>query len=195
MKKTLTTLALGAALVALLPGCSTNTQGDDSAPVFLTAEFTLLPLQKSVNDGTPLQFSTTVLRNRLKTNAVGSTQFLDVQADSYVVTWQRIDGGTSVSPTQTFGGNVLVPANGTSTLTNYPFMSADSLIRPPLDQLFPFNGGIDRETGRAEIRQAGVVTWYGHTLAGQAVVSTPATFDMIFVYAGGAIRVQPTAVR
>ena len=196
MKKTLTTLALGAALVALLPGCSTNTQGDDASPVFLTAEFTLLPLEKLVNDGVPLQFSTTTpAAASSRTPNVVSTQFLDVQIDNYIVTWRRIDGGTVVSPTQTFGGNVIVPPSGTSTLSNYPFMSADSLIRPPLDQLFPFNGGIDRETGKAEIRQAGIVTWYGHTLAGQPVVSSPATFDMIFVYVGSAIRVQPTGVR
>jgi hypothetical protein len=74
-------------------------------------------------------------------------------------------------------------------------MSADALLRPPLDQLYPFNGGIDRETGKAEIRQAGHVTWYGHTLSGQAVVSTEATFDMIFLYGGPSGRVAGKLVR
>jgi hypothetical protein len=195
MKKTLTTLALGVTLAAFLPGCSTNTTGDDASPVFLSGQFTLLPLQKLLVEGTPLQFSTTTLQNRLKVPGAASTQFLDVQIDSYVVRWTRIDGGTKASASQTWGGNVIVPANGTSTLTNYPYMSADALLRPPLDALYPFNGGIDRETGRAEIRQAGHVTWYGHTLSGQAVVSSEATFDMIFTYGGAAARVEGKLVR
>jgi hypothetical protein len=192
MKKRLLVLAavLAALSVAALPGCSTNTQGDSASPVFLAGEFTLLPLQKCVDSNTALQFQTTTLRNRLKNPAVGSTQFLDVQVDSYFVVWKRIDGGTTASPTQQFGGNVIVPPNGTSTLTNYPFMSADNLLRPPLDQLFPFNGGVDKETGRVEIRQAGNVTWYGHTFSGQPVVSNVATFDMIFLFCGSTGRIE-----
>ena len=195
MKKTLTTLALGAALVALLPGCSTNTRGDDAAPVFLFGEFTELPLDKLLVDASPLQFKTTTLRNRLKTTGVTSLQFMDVQVDSYVVRWTRIDGGTVASQSETFGGQVVVPPNGTSTLTDYDYMRADNLLRPPLDQLYPFNGGIDRETGKTEIVQAGHVTWYGHTLSGQAVVSSEATFGMIFRYGGAAGRVQGKLVR
>jgi hypothetical protein len=195
MKKPLTTLALGAALVALLPGCSTNTRGDDAAPVFLAGEFTELPLNKLLVDASPLQFKTTTLRNRLKTTNVTSLQFLDVQVDSYVVHWTRIDGGTVASKDETFGGQVIVPPNGSSTLTDYDYMRADALLRPPLDQLYPFNGGIDRETGKTEIVQAGHVTWYGHTLSGQAVVSSPATFGMIFIYGGAAGRVQGKLIR
>jgi hypothetical protein len=194
MKKTLFSLCLVAATLAVvaLPGCSTNTQGDSASPVFLAGDFTLLPLNVCVNANVPLQFSTTVLRNRLKNQNAASLQFMDVQVDKYTVTWSRIDGGRTASPSQDFGGNVIVPPNGSSTLTDYPYMTADSLIRPPLDQLFPFNGGIDRETGRAEIRQAGHVTWFGHTLSGQPVTSDAATFDMIFIFCGSAGRIEPT---
>jgi hypothetical protein len=192
MKKTLApfSVALALGVLAALPGCSTNTQGDSASPVFLNADFTLLPLIKCVNDGTPLQFQTVTLHSILKNPAVGSTQFLDTQLDGYNVVWTRIDGGTVASQTQFFAGNGLVPAGGSASLTNYPFMSADSLIRPPLDQLFPFNGGIDKETGRAEIRQAGNVTWTGHTLSGQPVTSTVATFDMIFQFCASAGRIE-----
>jgi hypothetical protein len=192
MKKRFFILAavLAAVTVAALPGCSTNTQGDSASPVFLAGDFELLPAGKCVNDTTPLQFSTTVLRNRLKNPAVTSTQFLDVQVDQYIVVWTRVDGGTTASPSQTFPGDFLVPPNGQSTLTNYIYMSLDDLIRPPLDQLFPFNGGIDKETGKAEIRQAGNVTWYGHTLSGQPVTSDVATFGMIFTYCGSAGRIE-----
>ena len=194
MKKTLLSVCAAAAVlaVAVLPGCSTNTQGDSASPVFLAGDFELLPLTICVNTSAPVQFTTTVLRSRLKNPAATSLQFLDVQVDKYTVTWSRIDGGTKASPSQDFGGNFIVPPNGSSTLTNYPYMSADSLIRPPLDQLFPFNGGIDKETGRAEIRQAGHVTWYGHTLSGQPVTSDVATFDLIFLFCASAGRVEPT---
>ncbi|HEX2757390.1 MAG TPA: hypothetical protein VHP60_02710 [Thermoanaerobaculia bacterium] len=192
MKKRFFILAavLCALTVAALPGCSTNTQGDSASPVFLAGDFELLPLQKCVNDNTVLQFSTTVLRNRLKNPAASATQFLDVQIDTYIVVWRRIDGGTTASPSQSFGGNIIVPPNGQSTLTDYPYMTADNLLRPPLDQLFPFNGGIDRETGRAEIRESGSVTWSGHTLSGQPVVSNVATFDMIFLFCGSTGRIE-----
>lgn len=186
MKKALSTLALAAALVALLPGCSTNVQGDDASPVFLAGEFQELPLQKNVNSGTPLQFNTTILRNRLKTTGVTSLQFLDVQVDTYRVRWTRLDGGKTASESQDFGGNVLVPPNGSANLRNYPYMSADALLRPPLDQLFPFNGGIDRETGKTEIDTAFDLTFFGHTVSGFRVQSQTASGILIFRYGGAA---------
>ncbi|MEO8053707.1 MAG: hypothetical protein ABI768_01040 [Acidobacteriota bacterium] len=196
MKKTTSSvLALGALLLALLPGCSTNTQGDDAAPVFLVGEFTELLLEKLLVEGTPVQFKTTTLRCRLKVPGSGAVQFLDVQIDSYVVKWSRLDGGTKASASETFGGNIIVPAGGVSTLNNYQYMTADALLRSPLDQLYPFNGGIDRETGRTSIRQAGHVTWYGHTLSGQAVVSNEATFDLTFRYSAASGRIEGQLVR
>jgi hypothetical protein len=192
MKKRFFILAavLASVTVAALPGCSTNTQGDSASPVFLAGEFTLLPLQMCVDSNVALQFSTTVLRNRLKNPRTTSNQFLDVRIDTYVVVWRRIDGGRTASPSQSFGGNIIVPPDGQSTLTNYPYMTADNLLRPPLDQLFPFNGGVDKETGRVEIRESGNVTWYGHTLSGQPVVSDVATFDMIFLFCGSTGRIE-----
>jgi len=194
-KNILPVLALGALLLALLPGCSTNTQGDDAAPVFLSGEFTELLLEKLLIEGTPVQFKTTTLRCRLKVPGAGSLQFLDVQIDSYVVSWSRLDGGTKASAAETFAGNIIVPVGGTSTLNNYQYMTADALLRSPLDQLYPFNGGIDRETGRTSIRQAGHVIWYGHTLSGQPVVSNEATFDLTFRYSAASGRIEGQLVR
>ncbi len=198
MKRTtsLTTLAIVAVLAALLPGCSTNTQGDSAAPVFLVGQFTEMPLEKLLVDATPLQFKTTTLNNTVKVAGVTTLTFLDVQVDTATVRWTRADGGTVASADETFGVGVIVPANGTSTLTNYLYMSADHLLRPPLDALYPFNGGIDRETGKTEVIQLGHVTWRGRTLSGQTVVSSEATFNMIFMYqAGAAGRVVGKLVR
>lgn len=191
MKKSSRSLALVVVLAVLAGGCSTNTQGDDPSPVFLTAGFTLLPAIKCVNDGTLLQFDSTTLNSRLKGSATaGSSGFLDTRVETYTIVWTRVDGGKTASPTETFGGNVLVPAGGQSSLQNYPFMSISALQEPPLNQLFPYNGGVDRETGKSEIRQAGTVTWYGHTVSGQPVTSVPAVFNMTFIYCAAAGRIE-----
>jgi hypothetical protein len=177
-------------LAALVGGCSTNTQGDDPSPVYLTFNATLLPATKCVNDGTLLQFQTANLESHLKGSATaGTSGFLDTQVDSYTIVWTRVDGGKTASATETFGGNLVVPAGGTAGMTNYPFMSISALQKAPLDQLFPYNGGVDRETGNSEIRQAGTVTFYGHTMSGQPVTSVPATFNMTFIYCATAGRV------
>ena len=192
MKRSPRPLALIVLLALAAAGCSTNTQGDSASPVFLTCEFTLLPAIKNVADNSLLQFDTTSLTSKFKSPSIagGSTTFLDTQVETYAIVWARIDGGKKASPTESFGGNVIVPAGGTSTLTNYPFMSASALQQPPLSFLWPANGGVDPETGRTEIRQTGTVTWYGHTMSGQPVTSVPAVFSMTFIYSAAAGRVE-----
>ena len=180
-------LLAGVALLGI-PACSTNTQGDDASPVFLVVNFDQLPAGKNVADGTPLQIDTATVRSVLKNPTADSTQFLDTKVDDYVVSWQRLDGGTAVPKPEVFGGNFVVGAGGTSNLTNYIFMTAGALQEPPLNQLFPFNGGLDRETGKSEIRCRAIVTFRGHTLGGQPVTGS-GNFGMIFYYATpGAVR-------
>jgi hypothetical protein len=175
---------LPAALLAgvlAVAGCSSNTQGDDASPVFLSVSFELAPEFWNVGSGAPLQIQTVELTSVLKNPAGGSSSFLDTRLVDYVVEWKRIDGGTTAPDAETFAGNVLVPAGGTSTMSNFPYMSRTALLRPPLDQLLPFNGGIDRETGRSEIRCAATTTYRGVTLSGQPVRGT-GTLDMTFLY-------------
>ncbi|MBK9966836.1 MAG: hypothetical protein IPP07_18920 [Holophagales bacterium] len=121
------------------------------------------------------------LRSILKNPGGGTSSFLDTRIEDYVVEWKRLDGGTKVPDPETFGGNVVVPAGGLSSLVNYEFMTRSALLRAPLDQLLPFNGGIDRETGRNEIRCQGTVTFRGRTLSGQPVRGV-GIFGMTFLY-------------
>lgn len=175
---------LAAALLACVlgvAGCSSNTQGDDASPVFLSVSYQLLPESWNVGGGAPLQIQTTTLTSVLKNPSAGSSAFLDTRLDDYVVEWRRIDGGSKVPETETFGGNVLVPAGGGSTLNNYEYLTRTALLRPPLDQLLPYNGGIDRETGRSEIRCKATVTYRGRTLSGQPVRGV-GSFGMTFLY-------------
>jgi len=126
--------------VLAVAGCSSNTQGDDASPVYLSVNYTLLPESWNVGSGLPLQFDTVELKSNLKNPAGGSSSFLDTRLDDYVVEWKRIDGGTKAPETEIFPGNVLIPAGGTSTLSNYPHMTRTALLKSPLDQLLPFNG-------------------------------------------------------
>lgn len=180
-KRTATAAAALAFLAVVLPGCSTNSQGDDASPVFYALEFTLAPLNVNVATNLPVQVQNMVLHSVLKNPSGGSSNFLDSRLDDYLVEWRRLDGGKTVPQSEVFGGNVLVPAGGQSSLTNFPIMSASALQRSPLDRLFPFNGGFDPETGRTEIRLEAIVTMRGHTLSGQPVRGS-GTVDLIFIY-------------
>lgn len=185
MKNRTSLLAALAIGILAVGGCSSNTQGDDASPVYLSVSYSELPEAWNVGSGLPLQFDTTELRSVLKNPAAGSSSFLDTRLEDYVVEWQRLDGGTKVPGPEVFGGNVLIPAGGQSTLSNYPYMTRSALLLPPLDQLLPFNGGIDRETGRSEIRCRATVTYRGRTLSGQPVRGV-GTFGMTFLYSGTA---------
>ena len=196
MKTPLRFVAILIAVAVAGTGCSGNTQGDSTSPVYLTCDFTLRPAVKFVNDGLPLQFQNVTLTSKLKIPTTTSpTAFLDTQVDTYVVVWTRIDGGKTASPSQTFTPGVIVPAAGISTLQNYIFMTPVELQQPPLSFLFPYNGGIDPETHSTEIRQSGTVTFYGHTMSGQPVTSVPAAFDMVFLYSATAGRIQAAPAR
>ncbi len=196
MKTPLRFLAVLFAVAVAGIGCTSNNQGDSASPVYLTCTFTLRPGVKNVNDGSMLQFQTVTLASKLKIPTTTSpTAFLDTQVDTYWVVWTRIDGGKTASKAEPFAPGVIVPAAGTAGLQNYPFMTAAALLQPPLNSLFPYNGGIDPETGRTEIRQSGTVTFYGHTMSGQPVTSVPAAFDMVFLYSATAGRIQAVPAR
>jgi hypothetical protein len=187
MTKRIASLALVLAALAL-PGCSTNSQGDDASPVYLSVDFANVDA-KNVNDGTPLTIPVTTLRNVLKNPGGGSSSFLDVRLDDYVVEWRRSDGGKVVPASETFAGDVLIPAGGSAGLTTFPFMTASTLHRAPLDALFPFNGGFDPETGKTEIVLVGIATFRGHTLSGQPVRGQGSFIGYFFFSA------TPTAAR
>jgi hypothetical protein len=186
MKKTFAPLLALALLTALVPACSTNVQGDDASPVYLSVD---IPDQgpKNVNDGTIYTIQTVNVRNIVKVPSNGASNFLDVHLDDYTVTWRRTDGGTVVPAPETWAAGQIITAGGSITLSAYPYMSATALQRPPFDSLFPFNGGLDRETGKPEITMAGIVTFHGHTLSGQPAAGS-GTFIGYFIYAPLAAR-------
>ncbi len=168
-------LALG-----LLGGC-TNKQSETEAPVFITVNLPLQPLIINVTSTSPVQIQTINLQSRLKNATQTDPQhFADVQISFYTAKFFRRDGGTRVPPIQQFAAAVLLPSGGAATLNNFPIMSASAIQQSPFDQLLPFNGGIDRETGLNEIHIFYDLTFFGQTVSGHRVQSETATGDLFF---------------
>ena len=173
MKKLWMPLLTAAALV--FPSC-TNKQSETEAPIFITVDITLQPGFVDVAAPAPVQVQTMTLTSHFKSDAATDPQgFANFRCESYSVHFHRTDGGTIVPPDQTFGCGVIVPSGGTSTLSNFPILPVSAVTGPPFDQLLPFNGGVDRETGKTEIQMAWDITFFGHTVAGQRVQSETAT--------------------
>lgn len=176
-------LILSLLLVPLTVAC-TNSQGESEAPVTITTSITgTNPLVVHIDPPSILQLNaiqfTSVLKNPTQSDPKG---FADVTLTRYVVTYQRVDGGTKVPAPETFGGFVLVPSGGSATFNNPPILYAYAMQQSPFDQLLPFNGGIDQETGRTEIDMVATIVFYGETTSGQRVQTTPTVSEsLVFV--------------
>ena len=180
-----------AAVLAAASGC-TNPQGESEAPVFITVDLEEQPGFVNVATPAAVQVDTIILNSELKDPRASDPQGMgDAQINSYRVTFTRTDGGTIVPPAQTFGCGVLVPSGGEATLNNFPILYAAAVQQSPFDQLLPFNGGIDRETGRDEIDTAFNITFYGTTVSGKRVQSQTASGILIFQYTASGLTVSP----
>jgi hypothetical protein len=194
MKKKLWVL-LAAAAVLAFPAC-TNKQGETEASVFVTVDIQLQPGFINVGVAAPIQIQTIVLTSHLKDPTQADPQgFADTLCESYTVHYRRTDGATRVPGDKTFGCGVRIPATGAATLKNFPILAASDIQASPFDQLLPFNGGIDRETGKTEIQMAFDMTFFGHTVAGQRVQSSTASGLLLFDFGGAVPLAHRTSVR
>ena len=180
MKRPIALLPAALLLVGALAAC-TNKAGTSESPVTISVNIKQQPGFVSVSANAPVQITEIDLLSHLKSaNASDPQGFATVQLSYYTVVYSRRDGGKMVPAPETFavGGNI--PAGGTATLNNYPVMLASATQQSPFDQLLPFNGGIDQETGLPEIQIFFSVTFFGNTVSGQRVQSETATSTMIF---------------
>ena len=167
-------------VIASTPAC-TNKEGESEAPVFITVSLELQPGFVDIAAPAPVQIQTIQLESHLKNPTASDPQgFADTQINSYTVRFRRTDGGTRVPVTKTFGAGILVPSGGHATLTNFPIMDASDLLLSPFDQLLPFNGGVDRETGRNQIGMTFDITFFGTTVSGHRVQSQTASGILVF---------------
>lgn len=172
------------ALMGAAVAC-TNDEGETESPVFITVDLELQPGFVNVEIPAPVQIQTIELTSRLKNPTQTDPQgFADTQITSYTVRFRRTDGGTRVPAVQTFGAGIRVPSGGNATLSNFPVLPFSAIQQSPFDQLLPFNGGVDRETGRAEIQTIFDLTFYGHTVSGHRVQSETASGILLFRNSG-----------
>jgi len=180
MKRNFRIAILLAAAVVVATAC-TNKQGETEAAVFITVDLQLQPGFVNVRVAAPVQLPTINLQSHLKNPTATDPQgFANVMCETYTVHFRRTDGGTKVPPDQSFGCGILIPSGGTASLTNFPVLPASAIQQSPFDQLLPFNGGFDRETGKSEIDTAFDITFFGHTASGQRVQSETATGILLF---------------
>ena len=69
-----------------------------------------------------------------------------------------------------------MPVNGETDFDNLPFMRTNQLLTPPLSDLA--SRGTDPETGSQVIPVNVTLRFFGRTLSGDDIVSTPATFTI-----------------
>lgn len=161
-------------VLAVFGGCS-NHSADTEAPVFLTVEMIEGVADVDISVPTDVFMPQLRIESHLKGLNQVPTPQQDVNLNEWVVTAIRTDGGSKASPVWHNFEVVYVPAGGTATLQNYRVFPSDYYRQPPLNQLFPENGGIDGETAKRTIRQRLRIEVFGKTVSGRKV---SAVFDV-----------------
>jgi hypothetical protein len=160
-------IGLGALALA---GCyDGNSTADTEAPVFLSTTVEPGPAEVSMSAGADVTIEALTITSHPKSPSVTLSAQDDVILTQWVVTCTRTDGGTVASPQWQNFYTAYVPANGTATLANYRIFPAEYFSQAPLYQLFPQNGGIDKETSNTNIRQKLHIEIFGKTVAGKAI--------------------------
>jgi hypothetical protein len=186
MKKAAWITFLPMAAVLFAPGCM-NKQGETEAPVYITTALTLQQGFVNVAVVAPVQIPSILLTSTLKNPSQTDPQgFATVELESYTIHFRRTDGGTRVPADLNLPAGATITSGSSATLSNFPVLPASQVQLSPFDQLLPFNGGFDRETGKAEIDMAVDITFFGHTVAGQRVQSETATGPLLFRFSATA---------
>jgi hypothetical protein len=180
--KTLFTMALAAAVLLALGGCDSRTDKTDGGGVILSiTEWDGVPVVVSVNSNFLVQIEEIVLTNIPKIPGGTTSQLMNVEVESYEVTFTRAGNGTRIPTPYVAGAGGNVPINGTDTFGNLVLMSQDQLDNPPLSDLLFENGGVDKETGLERITLNVRIRFFGRTLSGDEVQSNTVVWTMDFV--------------
>lgn len=180
MKTIARMLVLGLALI-VTSGCPERTERTDSGGVLLEVELVDTVGVVSVNTTDRLSIETIEVNSIVAQPNGVSSSLMDVELDSYEVSFQRVDSGTRVPVPFVFNIVSTVPVGGTLTLSNYMVMTVDQLRNPPLSDLLFANGGFDKETGNTNIKLNLTIRFFGRTLSGREVSSVPRAQTIEFV--------------
>jgi hypothetical protein len=128
-----------------------------------------------------VQIESITIDNIVKDPAGSSSDLMNVEMESYQVTFARRDAGTRLPPAYTASIFGVAPAGGNVTYDNLPFMGSAQLTNPPLSDLLIQNGGFDKETGDQAIVMDITMVFFGRTLSGDPVSTAPVRFTVEFV--------------
>lgn len=175
-----------AAAIPFAAGC-TNKQGETESPVYMTANLVsgTQALTFNIAPGAGFQLTSVTLQSFGKSPSVTDPQgFQTIELSSYQVKYSRLDGGTTLPnpSTATFAVTGTIPLAGTLNIQGLPVITPAASQQSPFDQLLPFNGGIDQQTGQPTINLGLTVTFFGETVAGTRVQSDPATVPVLVFF-------------
>jgi hypothetical protein len=177
-----------AALLGVL-GCDSRLEQTDGGGVLLSvSDFDGLPNTvfvnelRPINGGVNLVTIDTITIDSIVRDIDGDTSdLMNVEMQSYEVTFTRADNGTRVPPPlveKVFGS---VAPGGTIIYNNLAFMRSDQLENVPLSDLFFENGGFDKQTGRTSVMLNVRMRFFGRSIAGEAVDTAPVQFTVEFL--------------
>jgi len=174
-------------LASLLPlaGCDSRLDRTDGGGVVLSVtDFDGLPTVVDVSqaraDGIVTIDSITLAS--IPRDIDGETSdLMNVEMQSYEVTFTRADGGTRVPPPMVRNIFGVTPVGGNQEYENLPILLSDQISTVPLSDLFLENGGFDKETDRTSILLNVRVRFFGRSIGGEAVDTAPIGFTVEFV--------------
>jgi hypothetical protein len=180
-------LGLGVMLAAalVLGSCGGNSTLDDTeAAVYITVDIEEynpdIDVCTYLAAGTDMTISKLTIQSQPKSPTSTLNNQQDVRITRWVITPERMDGGSTASPQAIFDQGVIVPAGGNNDLENWRIYPVEYLDEVPLAHLLPENGGVDPETGNHNIRQRLVLQLYGKTMSGKSVASEPQPIQFNF---------------
>jgi hypothetical protein len=170
------TVAFTLLVLALsIAGCRSRTDRSEGTVILSISNFDQLPVAVSATSG-PFQIPSLTLTSVAKDPSGTTSSLQTIELRAYEVVYTRRDTGRTTPPilSQTIFGNV--PVGGQFTLTNPVFLSSNQILNPPLLDLM--RRGVDSETGSAVIVLDVTMRFFGRTLAGDDIVSAPASFTI-----------------
>lgn len=167
-------------------GCDSRTEKQETGGVLLTiSDFDGFPIQIGVNNtlaaGGLVQVETFTIQNIAIDPDAATSNLMNVEIESYEITFSRADRGTRLPPPLVRKLLGLAPVNGTETYNNLPILTLEQIDEEPLSDLLFINGAFDKETGESTILLNLEIRFFGRTLSGDAVNTAPLGFTLEFV--------------
>ncbi len=177
VRLSLTALALLSLLPLALAGCRSRTDRSEGSVLLTISNFNGLPSSVSLSSqDPPFVIGTLTVRNIAKDPTGTTSNLQSIELRTVEFRFVRRDTGTRVPPANVQSVFGLVPNNGTTTLTNVPFLTSDQVLSQPLKDLRDV--GRDTETGTVVVVLDVSMRIFGRTLSGDDIVSDPARFTI-----------------